>query len=157
MAGFYDLISRAHGGEKILILTVGLPRSGKSTWAKGKSAEMPIVNPDSIRLALYGEAFKIEAEPMVWTLARYMVQALFLAGHQIVILDATNLNPGRREDWRSKDWTTVLKIFDTDVATCKARATAGGHDYLLPVIDRMASMFTSMPPQNDYPVWEYLQ
>ncbi|KKK82651.1 hypothetical protein LCGC14_2801230, partial [marine sediment metagenome] len=48
---------------KKLILTVGLPRSGKSTWARKQGH--PIVNPDSIRLALYGEPFIEEAEPMI--------------------------------------------------------------------------------------------
>jgi len=37
---------------KILILTVGLPRSGKSTWAAKKG--FPIVSPDAIRLAMHG-------------------------------------------------------------------------------------------------------
>src|SRR5690554_6874569 len=34
--------------KHILICTVGLPRSGKTTWARKQS--YPIVNPDSIRL-----------------------------------------------------------------------------------------------------------
>jgi predicted kinase len=33
-----------------LILTVGLPRSGKTTWAKQQG--VPMVNRDAIRLAL---------------------------------------------------------------------------------------------------------
>ena len=71
---------------KVLILTVGLPRSGKSTWAKKQG--YPIINPDSIRLALHGEHFIEDAEPMVWTIAMYMTKALFLAGHNKIIIDA---------------------------------------------------------------------
>lgn len=67
-----------------LLVTVGLPRSGKSTWAKQQGA--PVVNPDAIRLALHGQAFLQEAEPLVWVMAKYMVEALFLAGHSTVIL-----------------------------------------------------------------------
>lgn len=44
---------------KKLILTIGLPRSGKSTWAKQQGC--PVVNPDSIRLALHGKAYIQEA------------------------------------------------------------------------------------------------
>ncbi|GAF94425.1 unnamed protein product, partial [marine sediment metagenome] len=65
--------------NKKLILTVGLPRSGKTTWARKQG--IPMVNPDSIRLALHGKAFIEEAEPMIWTIAKYMVRALFIAGH----------------------------------------------------------------------------
>ena len=35
-----------------LIVMVGLPRSGKTTWARKQG--YPIVNPDSIRLAFHG-------------------------------------------------------------------------------------------------------
>ena len=75
--------------EETLILTVGLPRSGKSIWAKKQG--IPIVNPDSIRLALHGKAFILEAEDFVWTIAYTMARALFLAGHETVIIDATNI------------------------------------------------------------------
>ncbi len=45
---------------KKLICTVGLPRSGKSTWCKTQS--YPIVNKDSIRLALHGQRYLQDAE-----------------------------------------------------------------------------------------------
>ena len=118
-----------------LILTVGLPRSGKSTWARKQGH--PIVNPDAIRLALHGQRFVREAEPMVWAIAKYMVRALFGAGHQTVILDATNTNKIVRGSWLSPDWQTVVHIVPTGADVCKQRALDCGQDDLLPVIDRM--------------------
>ena len=85
--------------RKTLIAMVGLPRSGKSTWAK--KAGHPIVSPDAIRLALHGQRFISEAEPFVWAIAKAMVRALFLAGHSAVILDATNNTRKRRDEWKS--------------------------------------------------------
>lgn len=120
----------------MLVLTVGLPRAGKSTWAMRTG--YPVVNPDSIRLALHGHPFCESAERMVWATAHLMVEALFKAGHCIVILDATNLTKFRRAEWRSKEWTTRCMVFETDVETCRARALRTGQDYLLSVIDRMA-------------------
>jgi predicted kinase len=64
--------------SKKLILTMGLPRSGKSTWAKQQS--VPIVSPDAIRLAMTGQRWVGELEDMVWVVAKYMVRSLFLAG-----------------------------------------------------------------------------
>ena len=105
---------------KILKMTVGLPRSGKSTWAKQQNT--PIVNPDSIRLALHGQRFLPEAEAMVWAIAKYMVKSLFLAGHNTVILDATNITISRRNEWKSKEWIRCFVEIDTSTEECLERA-----------------------------------
>jgi len=123
--------------NKTLILTVGLPRSGKSTWSK--KSGYPIVNPDSIRLALYNRPFIKECEPMVWTITRYMIKSLFIAGHEIVVLDATNLKKTDRIKWISKDWECQYQYFDTSAKVCIERALDGGKEYLIDVINRMDS------------------
>lgn len=120
-----------------LLLTVGLPRSGKSTWAR--STELPMVNPDSIRLALHGKAFDSAYEDEVWRLARLMVKSLFIAGHSYVILDATNLTEQRRREWDSELWDTGYVEFHTPVEVCTQRAITSNTPYLIPVINRMAA------------------
>jgi predicted kinase len=107
--------------SKNLILTVGLPRSGKSTWAKEQGH--PIVNPDAIRLAMHGTAYNTKVEPLVWATAKYMVEALFLAGHDKVIVDATNSTRKRREFWKSDDWERSYMHFGAKgmLETCLAR------------------------------------
>ena len=135
--------------NKTLIVLVGLPRSGKSTWAKAQT--YPMVNPDSIRLAITGQRFVAEAEPFVWATAKAMVRSLFLAGHDRVILDATNTTRKRRDEWRSKEWATRFRCFFESVDTCKERARAGGMEDLCPVIDRMAAQFE--PRGDDEEVW----
>jgi predicted kinase len=122
-----------------LILTVGLPRSGKSTWARQQN--LPMVNPDSIRLALYGQAFIIDAEDMVWTIAKYMVKSLFLAGHETVILDATNTTEKRRDFWVSEKWLCKYKLFDTNEEECIKRARESNQLALIPVIQNMNNKF----------------
>jgi len=135
--------------NKILICTVGLPRSGKSTWAKAQA--YPIVNPDAIRLAIHGQPFVAEAEGFVWATAKAMVRALFLAGHDRVILDATNTTRKRRDEWRSREWATRFRCFFEAVDTCKERALRDGRVDLLPVIDRMAEQFE--PRGDDEEAW----
>lgn len=122
--------------EKKLMLLIGLPRSGKSTWAK--SQNHPVVNPDSIRLAIHGHAYIPKAEPLVWATAKIMVAALFLAGHNKVVMDATNLTEESRSKWLSDDWECVYNAFHTPKEICIERAIASGTEYLIPVIEEMA-------------------
>lgn len=122
---------------KTLYLTVGLPRSGKSTWARKQG--VPIVNPDSIRLAIHGQPFYAPAEPLVWATAKTMVRALFLAGHNNVILDATNVTKTRRDQWNSTEWACRYILFAVDEETCIKRAV--DNPELIQVIQRMMTEF----------------
>ena len=125
-----------------MICTVGLPRSGKSTWASTQN--VPIVNPDSVRLAIHGQRFIAEAEPFVWATVRAMVKALFLAGHPVVILDACNVTRKRRDEWKSDDWETAFKLIPTPAIVCKQRAEGENDTAIIPVIDRMAEQFEAL-------------
>ena len=133
-----------------LIMTVGLPQSGKSAWAKTQG--MPIVNPDSIRLALHGKPFINSAEPFVWAIAKIMTHSLFLAGHETVILDATNITIKRRNEWRSKNWKRIFHTVEASVNTCIERAAQTCIDDehykgLIAAIERMDTSFE--PVQRD--------
>lgn len=124
---------------KTLHMMVGLPRSGKSTIAK--TLGFPIVEPDAIRQALHGTHWREQSEPMVWGIADTMVRALFLAGHNDVVLDAVNHTRGRRRIWSSPDWVVEYHLIDTPAETCVSRAKQTGQEYLIPVIHRMAAQF----------------
>ena len=138
---------------KTLWMTVGLPRSGKTTSARGM--KMPIVNPDSIRIALHGQRFIGDAEPMVWAIARYMVAALFEAGHDDVVLDATNTTVKRRDEWVDKRWRRMFCPMVADETECLARAAKLRDTYIVPIIEKMAAQFE---PVTDAEVreWERL-
>ena len=122
---------------KELVMTVGLPRSGKTTWAKAQGC--PIVNPDAIRLALHGQRYVGLAEPFVWAIATVMVRALFLAGHWRVVLDATSITQKRRDAWESDAWARVYHVIDTPADVCRERALLAEDHEIIPVIDRMAA------------------
>jgi len=136
--------------EKILIMMVGLPRSGKSTQAMeimegALDYNRPnytgrfttIVCPDDIRLAMYGPTpFIASLEPLVWATAKIMVNALF-EKFDTVILDATNTTRRGRDEWISDKWERQFICFNTSRYECKNRAIDKGQNYLLDVIDRM--------------------
>jgi len=123
---------------KTLILTVGLPQSGKSTWAQKQGH--PIVNRDAIRLAFHAHAYIQESEPVISVLEEYMVKSLFIAGHDTVIVDATHLRPEYIERWqKSKLWEVQLKYFTgVPVEECIRRARENGREDLIPIIERMS-------------------
>jgi predicted kinase len=121
---------------------VGLPRSGKST--KSKQLGFPVVEPDAIRMAIHGSPFKANMEPLVWAHARIMVEALFGAGHDDVVLDATNHTQERRSLWECDEWAVKYHVVDTPVLECIARAHATGQERLVPIIERMHRDFENL-------------
>lgn len=142
--------------SKSLILTVGLPRSGKSTWAK--SQNVPIVCPDSIRLALHGLPFVSLAEPFVWAIAKVMVRALFISGHHTVILDACNTTQKRRDEWKDGSWVTRYKFVHNlpleeakELCQLRCRDTVSDEYHregVMLAIDRMAEQFEPLTSEE---------
>ena len=125
----------------LLVAMCGLPRSGKSTISRKLSQELgaPIVNQDSIRLALHGQVYASSAEPMVKAMARIFVESLFRAGHDVVILDETNYSRTKRDSIKSTLWRTEFLCVPTDAKECKKRAIATDQPWLLDVIDEMVA------------------
>lgn len=110
-----------------LHLTIGLPRSGKSTWAVEKG--WPIVNRDAIRFSIGGTIRYFKEETRVSEIERIMVTALFKAGHEDVIIDATHLKQKYIDAWidfaKDGDKRKFLVIewkFFTPLDVCVQRA-----------------------------------
>ncbi len=143
--------------KNILLCLVGLPRSGKSTWAKDmayRSEFYPIVNKDSIRLALHGNVFDATKEDEVRKIARVTVTALFLAGHKIVCLDETNITYLRRNEWQSRSWNVRFKVFSASKEVCIRRAKVKGESKIIPVIEQMAVEFEDLTEEEDTRIWK---
>jgi predicted kinase len=80
---------------KSLIVTVGVPGSGKSTViARAASSGIPVVSSDSVRAELNGDATCQDQADVVWALVHARL-AEHLA-HGSVLLDATNVDPAHR-------------------------------------------------------------
>lgn len=134
--------------ERRLIITVGYPRCGKSTWCVDSG--LPIVSSDAIRLALFGSLWSEAHEHLMLPLAKTMVHALFHAGHERVIWDSVNITRALRSFWQPTPellWRRTYKIFNTTPEVCKQRADDTDRSYLKAVIDRMRAQFE--PVTND--------
>lgn len=135
--------------QKRLICMMGLPRSGKSTMAAHlREKGVPIVNQDSIRLALHGRRFIALAEPMVHAIAEIMARSLIIAGHATVCVDETNVRRSVRDKWKSPDWETLFWEIATSKQTCLDRARAVDDFEIQPVIERMSAEYEPLGPDE---------
>lgn len=125
--------------KRRLIMMIGLPRSGKSTWAfeMGKELGAPIVASDAMRLAVYGRRWWAQSEHLVWAHCKTMVIALFETGYDTVILDSTNTTENYRREWYQLCDEVEYVYVSTPVDECKRRALATDMPDLLPIIDKM--------------------
>lgn len=108
-----------------LILTVGLPRSGKSTWSRQWSlqAGVSVVNRDAIRLALHGRAFIKEAEPMVASISDVMVRSHFIyRPGSTLVLDECHITDKIRSRYENQGLEIRYAVFETPLEVCLARA-----------------------------------
>jgi len=81
-----------------VILTIGIPASGKSTWAKAWVEEDPDrrvrVNRDDIRMMMFGRPHGVD-ERLVTNVQNAAIRAAVRAGLDVVV-DNTNLNAAHR-------------------------------------------------------------
>lgn len=133
-----------------IILTHGLPGSGKSTWAiqeaEKNAGKIVRINRDDLRTEIAGEQYhrkapnkRVEGQ-VTQEQDKRIKQAL--AHDKVVILDNTNLNPRAMQSIArlANDYgaTVQSKYFDTPIEECKRRNA--NRDRVVPehVIDRMA-------------------
>lgn len=111
-----------------LVLTRGLPSSGKSTWARGWVAEDPEgrarVNRDDLRMLMFG-AYVLPAsqENAVTAAQRSAVDALLRAGRDVVV-DDTNLSAKTVRGWYSVADAAGAEVVFSDMETTLEQALA---------------------------------
>ena len=133
-----------------LVAMVGLPRSGKTTIVREKylANGYAVVSPDFVRVAIHGERFVASAEPFVLATVYAMVDALLLAGCNVVV-DSCAQTEARREPWVKRGAT--FHVVRTSAGECIARAVEKGDAAIIPVIEKMAREYTvprTEPPEG---------
>lgn len=144
---------------KNVILTRGLPASGKSTWARAEQARHPgrykVINKDSLRAMLDGGRYSKPNEAFVLNARNALILQALSAGCSVIV-DDTNLNPVHEQTIRDlvRGVATVEVKDFTDVAleTCIMRDLQRERSVGERVIRRMYRQFVqprAAPPAYD--------
>jgi predicted kinase len=107
----------------ILLLLIGIPGSGKSTWLKSfDQTNYIIINPDSIRKEITGDISDVSQDVKVWQIAKERTVNALENGKN-VILDATNVDTSRRREFINDlpEVQIQAKLFDADPEESKRR------------------------------------
>jgi predicted kinase len=135
-----------------LTFTIGLPRSGKSTfaqdWVRRPNLEMDqpsnfvvvrprvIVSGDAFRLALHGQAYESLAESFVFAAMDTATRALLDSGHDVIV-DETSTTENTILRYLRIDIDAEPIWIDTSLHVCLRRAIDTNRPYLIKPIHRM--------------------
>ncbi len=106
-----------------VILAIGLPGSGKSSWFKRN--KITPLSTDLLRALLFDDATEQRFQDLVFSNLRSMLKARLIARRPTNYVDATNLTPQERQGWikLAKDYGYEAQavFFDVPVEVCLER------------------------------------
>ena len=107
----------------IVVLAIGLPGSGKSTWFKRHNV-VPLSS-DMVRSLLFDDVREQRFQDLVFSNLRSMLKARLIAKRPMNYVDATNLTPQERQHWikLAKDYQYEVHavFFDVPLDVCLER------------------------------------
>ena len=133
----------------IVVLAIGLPGSGKSSWFKRHN--VVALSSDMVRSLLFDDVREQRFQDLVFSNLRSMLKARLIAKRPMNYVDATNLTPQERQHWikLAKDYNYEVHavFFDVPLEVCIERHQR--RDRVVPedVMRRMAAKLK--PPAFD--------
>jgi predicted kinase len=113
----------AQPSKGIVVLAIGLPGSGKSSWFKRHNIRP--LSSDLLRELLFDDATEQRFQDLVFSNLRSMLKARLVARRPVNYVDATNLTPHDRHSWikLAKDYGYDVQgvYFDVPVEVCLER------------------------------------
>jgi len=109
-----------------LIITVGLPGSGKSTYLARLGVNA--ISSDEIRRLIADDPHDQTMNARVFAMVRYLVRQRIASGRPLTYVDATHLTPWERQPYirlaQRHGCEIEALFFDVPVETCMARNQA---------------------------------
>ncbi|HSB17497.1 MAG TPA: AAA family ATPase [Bryobacteraceae bacterium] len=137
------------GSRKKIVVLVGLPGSGKSTYLE-RLGITPLSS-DAVRHLLVDDATDQTIHRQVFAVLRYLVRHRIALGRPLTFVDATHLTPRERRPYLKMgqlyDCVVEALFFDVPLEVCKERNR--GRSRIVPedVMERMAAKL--VPPATD--------
>lgn len=115
--------SVARAPKGVVVLAIGLPGSGKSSWFKRHN--ITPLSSDLLRSLLFDDPSEQRFQDLVFSNLRSMLRARLIARRPMNYVDATNLTPHERNSWikLAKDYGYEVHavFFDVPLETCLER------------------------------------
>ena len=131
----------ARSSKGTVVLAIGLPGSGKSSWFKRHNIHP--LSSDLLRELLFDDAQEERFGDLVFSNLRSMLKARLIARRPMNYVDATNLTPHDRQSWikLAKDYGYDVQgvFFDVPLEVCLERHQRRGRAVPEDVMRRMAS------------------
>jgi len=106
-----------------VVLTIGLPGSGKTTWFKRRGVTP--LSSDMLRSILFDDITEQRYQGLVFSTLRSLLRARLIAKMPWNYVDATNLSPHERRQWikmaRSFGYEVQAVFFDVPLEVCMER------------------------------------
>jgi predicted kinase len=124
-----------------VVLSIGLPGSGKSTWFKRHNI-LPLSS-DMVRILLFDDVTEQRYQDLVFSTLRSMLRARLLARRPSNYLDATNLSAHERRSWiklaHDFGYEAHAVFFDVPPEVCIERNRRRDRNVPEDVMQRMAA------------------
>jgi len=112
-----------HGPKGFVVLTIGLPGSGKTTWFKRRGVTP--LSSDMLRSILFDDITEQRYQGLVFSTLRSLLRARLIAKMPWNYVDATNLSPHERRQWikmaKSFGYDVQAVFFDVPLEICLER------------------------------------
>jgi predicted kinase len=139
----------ARPSKGTVVLAIGLPGSGKSSWFKRHNIHP--LSSDLLRELLFDDAQEQRFQDLVFSNLRSMLKARLIARRPLNYVDATNLTPHDRHSWikLAKDYGYDVQgvFFDVPLEVCLERHQRRGRAVPEDVMRKMAGKLK--PPTFD--------
>jgi predicted kinase len=133
-------VPTARPSKGTVVLAIGLPGSGKSSWFKRHSIHP--LSSDLLRELLFDDAQEQRFQDLVFSNLRSMLKARLIARRPMNYVDATNLTPHDRHSWikLAKDYGYDVQglFFDVPLEVCMERHQRRGRVVPEDVMRKMA-------------------